>query len=231
MTFVQLIDCRTRQVDELNHVLDNWAEASRGKRTATHSIVGKDRADSTHVVEIVEFPSYEEAMRNSNLPETNRFYQEMVSLCEEEPQFTDLDVLRDEQLNKALVRDFFERVVNDQDFEAARQLCADGYREHDPNLSSDDLGLDQSIAENREVVEAFGGRITLDRVVAEGDLVCAGFTFRGSHVGEFQGMEPTGRDVSGTGHVTFRCENGKLAEGWWNWDALGLMEQIGALES
>ncbi len=31
-------------------------------------------------------------MRNSNLPETNRFYQEMVSLCEEEPQFTDLDV-------------------------------------------------------------------------------------------------------------------------------------------
>ena len=50
------------------------------RRTATHSIVAKDR-NTHHVVEVVELPSYEEATRNSNLPETNRIFEEIVALC------------------------------------------------------------------------------------------------------------------------------------------------------
>src|SRR5918993_4253163 len=90
MTFVQLIDCRTSRFDEMNRLMDTWVEQTKGKRTATHSVIGKDRSDGSHFVEIVEFPSYEEAMRNSGLPETERIFQEMVALCEEMPTFTDL---------------------------------------------------------------------------------------------------------------------------------------------
>ena len=98
MTFVQLIECRTDRFDEVNRLMDAWVEQTRGKRTATHAVVGRDRSDASHIVEIVEFPSYEEAMRNSKLPETDRIFREMVALCAEEPTFTDLDVVREERL-------------------------------------------------------------------------------------------------------------------------------------
>lgn len=227
MTFMQVIDCKTSRADELNRLMDAWVEATEGKRTATHSIVGRDRADSTHVVEIVEFPSYEEAMKNSQLPETDRIFREMVALCDGEPSFTDLDVMRDEQLNKIVVRSFFEDVVNARNVDAADAMCTDGYREHDPSLSSYDLGLAQAKAENREILAAFEPVATIESLVAEGDTVCARVSFKGRHVGAYQGMEATDREVSATGHATFRCEGGKIAESWWNWDDLGLLRQLG----
>ena len=47
MTFMQVIDCKTTRADELDRLMDAWVEATEGKRTATHSVVGRDRADST----------------------------------------------------------------------------------------------------------------------------------------------------------------------------------------
>ncbi|GAA4909398.1 ester cyclase [Streptomyces coeruleoprunus] len=229
MAFVQVIDCRTQRVDELNKLMDNWVEATKGKRTATHSIVGQDRSDSAHVVEIVEFPSYEEAMKNSNLPETDRIYRELVALCEGEPSFTDLDVVRDEQLNKTVVRSFFES-INKRDLDAVEALCTRGYREHDPSLSSYDLDIQQSKAENGEILRAFQPRLTLDSLTAEGDTVCVRLSYAGKHQAAYQGIEATGRDIKGTGHATFRCEGGKIAESWWNWDDLGMMRQLGVIE-
>ncbi|WP_175409859.1 ester cyclase [Streptomyces sp. TRM64462] len=230
MTFVQVIDCRTQRVDELNRLMDSWVEATQGKRTATHSIVAKDRSDSAHVVEIVEFPSYEEAMKNSNLPETDRIYREMVALCEGEPSFTDLDVVRDEQLNKALVRQFCETLANKGDMDAAYRLCTDDYIEHDPSLSSYDLSASQVKRENQEILTAFQPTMRIESLCAEGDQVCVRFSYGGRHVGAYQGIEPTNRDVSGTGQATFRCEGGKIAESWWNTDDLGLMRQLGVIE-
>ncbi|MFJ8589670.1 ester cyclase [Streptomyces sp. NPDC093595] len=230
MTFVQVIDCKTSRADELNRLMDAWVEATQGKRTATHSIVGRDRADATHVVEIVEFPSYEEAMKNSHLPETDRIFREMVALCDGEPSFTDLDVMRDEQLNKIVVRSFFEDVINARNIDAVDAMCADDYREHDPSLSSYDADLAQAKAENRKIIEAFEPVASIESLVAEGDMVCARVSFTGRHVGAYQGMEATGREVSGTGHATFRCEGGKLAESWWNFDDLGLMRQLGVID-
>jgi predicted ester cyclase len=230
MTFVQVIDCKTSRVDELNRLMDDWVTATQGKRTATHSIVGRDRDDSRHIVEIVEFPSYEEAQKNSDLPETDRIFQEMVAACDEMPTFTDLDVLRDEQLNKLVVRSFFEEVINNRNVDAADSMCTVDYREHDPALSSYDVGLVQAKAENRETIEAFEPVATIESLTAEENMVCARMSFKGRHVGAYQGLEPTGQEVSGTGHATFRCENGKIAESWWNLDDLGLMQQLGAIE-
>lgn len=231
MSFVQLIDCRTQSVDELNKLMDRWVEATRGKRTATHSIVGQDRADATHVMEIVEFPSYEEAMRNSNLPETNRIYQQLVALCDGEPSFMDLDVVRDEQLNKQLVRDFCETLINKGDMDAAYKMCTADYREHDPSLSSYDLTADEAKRDNEEIMVAFQPQVVLESMVAEGDQVSVRFTYKGRHVGSYQGIEPTRSDVCGTGQATFRCEGGMIAESWWNHDDLGLLRQIGAIEA
>jgi len=42
---------------------------------------------------VVEFDSYEDAMRNSNDPETGKFAERMAALCTRPPSFTDCDVL------------------------------------------------------------------------------------------------------------------------------------------
>ncbi|WP_251059718.1 ester cyclase [Streptomyces sp. ISL-112] len=230
MSFVQMIDFRSKHIDELNKVMDSWAEATSGKRTATHAMTGHDRSDASHLVEIVEFPSYAEAMRNSNLPETERFFREMVALCETEPSFTDLDVIRDEHLNKEAVRRYFDEFVNNGDYDVMDELCAADYREHDPSLSSYDMGTEDAKRESREIVEAFRPQAVIEGMVAEGDTVAVRFSFTGRHVGEYQGVEATGREVKGTGHATFRCVGGKYTESWWNTDDLGIMQQLGVIE-
>jgi hypothetical protein len=96
MTFIQLIDYQTTRVEEVQALLTRWIEATGGVRTATRTTVGRDRDDSTHFVEILQFPSYEDAMRNSNLPETHKVHEEFVGLCVEYPKFINLDVIRDE---------------------------------------------------------------------------------------------------------------------------------------
>lgn len=50
-----------------------------------------------------------------------------------------------------------------------------------------------------------------------------------THTGTFQGIPATGRRFSVTGMSLARLENGTIAEGWENWDTLGLLQAIGAL--
>ena len=232
MTFVQIIDCKTSRVDDLNRLMDQWVEQTKGKRTATHSMVGKDRSDASHVVEIVEFPSYDVAMRNSQLPETDQIFREMVALCDEMPTFTDLDVVRDEALYKANARRLFEMLGSDEDTALLDEVLAEGYHDHDPTNPQDVVGMD---AVRREVEMWRGGfdfTLALDDQIAEGDRVCTRWTWNGTHTGDFMGIQPTGMQVSMTGTTVHRCrDDGKLVEGWWQYDLLGLMGQLGAVEA
>lgn len=98
MNFVQLIEFKTRKRDEINALLDEWEEVTGGKRTATRAVLTRDHEQPASYYEFVEFPSYEEAMRNSRLPETDALSRKMRALCEEEPTFHNLDVVRAETL-------------------------------------------------------------------------------------------------------------------------------------
>ncbi|MCM1970296.1 MULTISPECIES: ester cyclase [Streptomyces] len=230
MTFVQLIDCRTSRLDEMNRLLDTWVEQTKGKRTATHSVIGKDRSDATHLIEIVEFPSYEEAMRNSNLPETGKIFQEMVALCDEMPTFTDLDVVRDEQLYRMTAQRFFEEVAGPQD-PTFNDVLIEDYHDHDPARPQDAIGMDAIRREVGMWRAAFDFSFTVEDQMAQGDRVCTRWTWNGRHTGDFMGIPATGKEVSMTGCTIHRCTpDGKIAEGWWQYDRLGLMEQLGALE-
>ncbi|WMX45473.1 ester cyclase [Streptomyces roseicoloratus] len=232
MSFVQIIDCKTSRIDDLNRLMDQWVEQTKGKRTATHSIVGKDRSDASHVVEIVEFPSYDVAMRNSQLPETDRIFREMVALCDEMPTFTDLDVVRDEALYKANARRLLEMIADEPELALLDEVLAENYHDHDPTNEQDVIGMD---AVRREVAMWRGGfdfAFTVDDQIAEGDRVCTRWTWRGSHTGDFMGLQPTGMEVTMTGTVVHRCrDDGKIVEGWWQYDLLGLMGQLGAVEA
>jgi steroid delta-isomerase-like uncharacterized protein len=232
MTFVQLIDCRTSRFDEMDRLMDTWVEQTKGKRTATHAVVGKDRSDASHFIEIVEFPSYEEAMRNSNLPETGKVFEELVALCDEMPTFTDLEVVRDEQLYAETARRFFEAVAARGELPPLDGLIAEEYHDHDPANEQDTMGMD---AMRREIEMWRGGfdfAFSVEDQFGQGDRVCNRWTWRGTHKGDFMGLPATGKQVTMTGTTVFRCrEDGKLVEGWWQYDRLGLMGQLGALDA
>ncbi|PKV87339.1 ester cyclase [Streptomyces sp. TLI_146] len=230
MKFAQIIDFKTDRYDDLDRLMDQWVEQTKGKRTATRGLIGKDRSDGSHFVEVVEFPSYDEAMANSKLPETNRIFEEMVALCDGMPTFTDLDVVRDEQLNAATVRRFFHEIAVGGNLNAIDEVFAADYADHDIIKDEETVvGADVIRQDVSSWRNAFEFTFSLDRQICEGDDVVTLWTWTGTHKGDFMGIAPTGKVCTMTGTTVFRCKDGRIQEGWWHEDALGLMKQLGAL--
>ena len=73
-------------------------------------------------------------------------------------------------------------------------------------------------------------RYEIEDMLAEGDKVAVRWTPSGTHQGESrQGIAPTGKGVSMTGISIARFDGGKLAEAWYVFDLMGMMQQMGAL--
>src|SRR3954454_4159235 len=70
-------------------------------------------------------------------------------------------------------------------------------------------------------------RITVEDAVAEGDLVAQRVHFAGTHTGEFQGLPPTRKKVEFSGLELNRFVDGRVAEHWFQLDALALLRQLG----
>jgi steroid delta-isomerase-like uncharacterized protein len=108
------------------------------------------------------------------------------------------------------------------------QFFAKDFVVHDtfPGLARDSVGTKQWNALIREAVPDYN--VTVDDQIAENDKVVTRWTARGTHKGKFQGIAPTGRQVSVTGMTISRFVDGKIAESWIELDTLSLMRQLGA---
>jgi predicted ester cyclase len=65
--------------------------------------------------------------------------------------------------------------------------------------------------------------------VAESDRVVSRLTIRGTHLGEWQGIPPTGKRFTISGMVMRRITDGKIVERWDNLDWLGIFQQLGLI--
>jgi hypothetical protein len=95
MAFVQIIEFRSANIDAMQEVADRWEKATAGKRTAGRRLLCRDRQNANRYFNLVFFDSYESAMQNSSLPETQQFSQEMMKFADGPPTFYDLDVVED----------------------------------------------------------------------------------------------------------------------------------------
>ncbi|MFD4597565.1 hypothetical protein ACFWPQ_05950 [Streptomyces sp. NPDC058464] len=94
MTFVQIIDFETDRIDEMKALADEMGSRLAGRENSpTRRLILKDRSRSGHYLGVIEFNSYEEAMQNSDDPETSKFAEQMAALCTRPPSFTDCDVV------------------------------------------------------------------------------------------------------------------------------------------
>jgi steroid delta-isomerase-like uncharacterized protein len=69
----------------------------------------------------------------------------------------------------------------------------------------------------------------VDDLLAEGDKAVIRHRLQGTHRGEFQGIPPTGKQVTISAIGILRITSGRIAETWLNADFLGLMQQLGVV--
>ena len=98
MKFAQIIEFKTSRIDEFNANLDAWMTTTAGHRIPHHATLRKDRDAEDLYLLMVEFASYEQAMENSNRPETAEFATFLAKISDGQLAFRNLDVLRDEDL-------------------------------------------------------------------------------------------------------------------------------------
>jgi steroid delta-isomerase-like uncharacterized protein len=137
--------------------------------------------------------------------------------------------LSKQEQNKQLVSQFFE-TLDRQDTEMMDQLVSStNYFLHFSGMPPMDWN------ENKKkflapFTKAFPDlRRNIVDMVAEGDKVAVSINVTGTYKGEFQGIPPTGKQVSFTAMDILTIIDGKITEEWATADMMGLMQQIGAI--
>jgi predicted SnoaL-like aldol condensation-catalyzing enzyme len=130
--------------------------------------------------------------------------------------------------NEALVRRFFEELCNDRRMEVADELIASGYLSHGPQAPPAE-GPDGVKARVGVYQDALDGHWDVQELQSSGDRVVARWVGSGTHRGELMGVEPAGKPIAVDAISIFRIAGGKIAEEWTVWDALGLLQQVGAV--
>jgi predicted ester cyclase len=80
----------------------------------------------------------------------------------------------------------------------------------------------------REIRGAFPDiQVKVEDVFGAGDKVVLRWSAIMTHTGDALGLTASGRTVRSRGITIARIVDGKVVEGWDNWDQLGMLEQIG----
>src|SRR5215216_1536898 len=120
------------------------------------------------------------------------------------------------QENKA-ISNRVAQAISEGDLDALDDLMA-------PELAEE---FKRDVTEIRRAFPDYAG--TNVEQIAEGEKVANRFVFLGTHLGEFEGISPTGKRVEFIGQSIDRVVEGKIVESWVEVDMLGVMQQLGAV--
>ncbi len=93
MAFIQIIEFTTTRKDEMDELMARWDSEDQTADLVRRLTLTADRDRPNTYLTIVEFDSYEQAMANSDRPETGEYAAQMRALCDAEPVFRNLDVI------------------------------------------------------------------------------------------------------------------------------------------
>jgi predicted ester cyclase len=129
--------------------------------------------------------------------------------------------------SKQLIRRFYTEIVGAGDYSNLDSFVAADYVDHN---AAEESGRGPEVV--RTHLEPI--RITLpdftiqiEDIFAEGDHVVTRVTGRGTHLGEWMGIKPTGREVRLKGINIDRVDRGRIAEHWGEADTIGMLVQMG----
>ena len=134
------------------------------------------------------------------------------------------------KINESLVHRFFDEVLNEGKLAIAAELVASDSVDHGVSIlgaSSGGEGIKRAIGAIRMAMPDL--HFTVEDLLEREDKVVARWTMSGTLTDELAGIKPTGKQVSVTGVAIYRVAQGKIVESWGNWDALGMLMQLGVI--
>ena len=131
--------------------------------------------------------------------------------------------------NKALFRRFIEEVMNSKNPDKMDILIGENWVDHNPPPGTAP-GLEGMKQMMGMFFAAFPDlQVTVDQLIAEGDIVAGRMITTGTHQGEFMGIAAKGKRMTISEMHMVRIENGKAVEHWGNSDDLAMMQQLGVI--
>jgi steroid delta-isomerase-like uncharacterized protein len=147
--------------------------------------------------------------------------------------------------NKSIIRHYYESTGNEETVKLFRQVenpaaeaektlkialaevfssdCVIHYPEGDKTIEEDIRNLAAQVAAFPDM------KTNVNDMIAEGDKVVTRFTLQATHDGPYMGIPATGKKIKLEVISIYRLENGKVVEGWWLGDMLGVLQQLGVI--
>ncbi len=128
--------------------------------------------------------------------------------------------------NKTVIQNILE-LLTKGDTDNIGKYYATNWVNHDPSLPP--LKGLEGAKQLISLWKSFSNlKVTIEDSIAEGDRVAMRFVISGTHTDEFMGIQPTRKTINVTATGIFKVVDGKSTDNWVNFDALGLLQQLGA---
>ena len=131
---------------------------------------------------------------------------------------------------KALNRRIFEELWNQKNRAVIDEVLIKDYVHHDPQATDIPRGIEGYKQFVDRYLTAFPDlHMRIDDEIEAGDTIVTRWTVTATHTGDLAGIPATGKKISLEGMTIARVKDGKFVESWNNWDALGMMRQLGVV--
>ena len=138
------------------------------------------------------------------------------------------------EANKAKLRRIYQECFNQGNMATADELVAPDCRDTSPGIPPGvpTTGPDTLKSIVSQLRSAFPDlQVTIDEMIAEGDMVVARTTWTGTHRGNFQGIPPTGQKVTWGSIDIVHVRGGQFVSHFGLQDGVGLLQQVGAIST
>jgi steroid delta-isomerase-like uncharacterized protein len=134
--------------------------------------------------------------------------------------------------NIQLMRRWFQEVWNEGRIQTVYELLSpDAVATGQRGAEKEIRGPEEFVKFVREIRGAFPDiRVKVEDVFGTDDKVVLRWSGTMTHTGDALGLPPSGRTVRSRGITIAHIVDGKIVEGWDNWDQLGMLEQIGVYQ-
>lgn len=130
---------------------------------------------------------------------------------------------------KSLIATYTHEVWNQHSVDAMDKYYAADYAHHDvsgPNV--------RTLSDYKQwaamlLAGLSNFHVAIDDLVAEPGKAVKRWTASGLHDNTFAGIPATGKEVRFSGVSIYRLTNDRIAESWYIYDMLGLLQQLGAI--
>jgi predicted ester cyclase len=131
---------------------------------------------------------------------------------------------------KEIIEKLYNLIWNKEILEAVESLVAPAYTIHsDPGDAWDGQTLNKESYCQRVLYsrKAFPDLIfTLEKIIAENNLVAVMWSAQGTHQGDLRGLVATGKRVAFNGQTFYEIKNGLVSGHWQTIDRLGFINQF-----